>query len=458
MTDNDNVTGIRARGDASAAQDTWSAGEAIVQEACRAREEGRCEDALRHLLAAFARMDSTDRQRHIDGFMVMLEWRFLAEEYPPARAAMRDARDAQVARLLGGELTYGLARNEWLGPRSRLSLIAEMNEALRDPHSTSAVFSRLAALNPAQARRDAFVALPSVVEAGDFALAERFLPDPMAFLPHLNETARSWPLFPPPRTAPRLAGELANFARELRVRAATLRGLERGAEADVLLDAAMAGLANDELRDWVRRDIRWPGVIHRVLAEHHMEQQQEQEGTHYPHLGARLPPQQVLETERLILRPFTADDAEAWLPLISLIDIVRYTGDTPAGSVEEARESLCNRPLRDYTLYGFGRLAVIEKGSGRMVGFCGFKYVVELGEVDIGYRFLPECWGKGYATESAAALMQHRRRVHDIRRVVAIVHPDNPASCRVLEKLGLRFERLLEPDEGGVRFLLYASD
>lgn len=458
MTDNDNVTGILAKGDASAAQETWSAGEAIVQEASRAREEGRYDDALRHLLAAFARVNCTDRQRHIDGFMVMLEWRFLAEEYPPARAAMRDARDAQVQRLLGGELTYGLARNEWLGPRSRLSLIAEMNEALRDPHSTSAVFARLAAMNPMQARRDAFVALPAVVEAGDFVLAESFLPEPMGFLPHLNQTARSWPLFPPPGTAPRLAADLGNFARELRLRAAILRGLERGAEADALLDAALAGLANDELRDWVRRDLRWPGVIHRVLSERHMEQQNEQEEALNPRLGARLPPQQAFETGRLILRPFTPDDAEAWLPLISLPEIVRYTGDTPAGSVEEARELLCSRPLRDYALYGFGRLAVIEKDSGRLVGFCGFKYVVELGEVDIGYRFLPDCWGKGYATESAAALMQHRKRVHGIRRVVGTVHPDNPGSSRVLEKLGLRFERLLEPDDEGVCFLLYASD
>jgi len=118
---------------------------------------------------------------------------------------------------------------------------------------------------------------------------------------------------------------------------------------------------------------------------------------------------------------------------------------------------LCARPLRDYAQCGFGRLAVIEKASGRLVGFCGFKYVVELGEVDIGYRFLPDCWGKGYATESAAALMRDGPRAPQFGRVVGTVNPDNPASGRVLEKLGLRFERLLDPDEDGVRFLLYAT-
>jgi RimJ/RimL family protein N-acetyltransferase len=452
VTDKDNVSGIRSGGDASAAQGTWTAGEAIVQEAIRAREERRYEDALRHLLAAFARMLSSDKERHVDGFIVMLEWRFLAGEYAPARAAMREARDAQVHRLLAGEMIYGRARNEWLGPPSRFSLIADMNETLRDPASTSEVFARLDAVNPEQARRDAFVALPALAEAGEFALAERYLRDPMASLASLNETARDWPLFPPARTAPRLAADLSNFARNLRLHAAILRGLGRGSEADTLLDTAMAGLANDELRDWVRCDFQWPGVIHRALSDHRMEEDQAD-----PAFAAGPPAQQAIETDRLILRPFTLDDAEAWLPLISLPEVIRYTGDIPAASVDEARESIRTRPLRDYALYGFGRLAVVEKSSARLVGFCGFKYVIELGEVDIGYRFLPDCWGKGYATESASALMREARVAHRIRRVVGTVHPDNPGSARVLEKLGLRFERLLEPEEDGVRFLLYAT-
>lgn len=452
MTDNDNVSGIRAGGgDASAAQETWSEREALMLEASRAREEGRFEDALRHVLAAFARMLSVDKARHMDGFIVMLEWRFLADEYAPARAAMVDARDAQVHRLLAGELTYGLARNEWLGPPSRFSLIAKLNEILRDPQSTSALFARFDATMPAEARSNAFTALPAVVEAGDFALAERYMPDPLRDLPGLNESAESRPLFPVAGTAPRLAAELSNFSREVGLCAAILRGLGREPEADALVGAALAGLANDELRDWMRRDMRHPGVIHRAMADHQMEQDRAAN----PHTAPRMPAQQPIETERLILRPFVEEDAAAWLPLISLPEIIRYTGDTPAGSVEEARERLCSRPLRDYEVYGFGRLAVIEKASGRLVGFCGFKFVTELGETDIGYRFLPDCWGKGYATESAAALMRDGRRAHGIRRVVGTVHPDNPASGRVLEKLGLRFERLLEPDEQGTRFLLY---
>jgi RimJ/RimL family protein N-acetyltransferase len=165
----------------------------------------------------------------------------------------------------------------------------------------------------------------------------------------------------------------------------------------------------------------------------------------------------MTDTERLILRPFTLDDAAAWLPLISLPDIIRYTGDTPAQTVEEARELLRTKPLRDYAVHGYGRMAVIEKATGRLVGFSGLKYLEDLQEVDIGYRFLPDCWGKGYATESCIAVMAQGRSEHKIRRIVGMVHPENPASSRVLEKLGLRFERLLEPDDHGVRFRLYAS-
>jgi RimJ/RimL family protein N-acetyltransferase len=166
---------------------------------------------------------------------------------------------------------------------------------------------------------------------------------------------------------------------------------------------------------------------------------------------------QPIDTERLILRPFTLDDAEAWLPLISLPEIIRYTGDIPATSVDEARECLRTRPLRDYAVHGYGRMAVIEKSTRRLVGFSGLKYLEDLREVDIGYRFLPDCWGKGYATESASVLMEQGRREHGFRRIVGMAHPDNAASIHVLEKLGLGFERLLEPDTFGVPLRLYAT-
>ena len=164
-----------------------------------------------------------------------------------------------------------------------------------------------------------------------------------------------------------------------------------------------------------------------------------------------------METEHLILRPFTLDDAEAWLPLITLPEIIRYTGDTPVSTVDEAREILRTRPLRDYAVRGYGRMAVIEKSSARLVGFSGLKYLEDLGEVDVGYRFLPDCWGKGYATESARALMEQGVREHGVKRIVGMVHPENAASSRVLEKLGLVYERPLELEGHAVAYRLYAT-
>ena len=146
------------------------------------------------------------------------------------------------------------------------------------------------------------------------------------------------------------------------------------------------------------------------------------------------------ETERLLLRRFTLDDAEAYFPLVSLPEIIKFTSDASRKTIEEARQVLQDYPIRDYALHGFGRMACIEKQSGRLVGFCGLKYVDVFKEVDIGYRFLPECWGKGYATESAFAVMAHDLAAHGIKRVIGMVFPENVASAKVLVKLGLRFE------------------
>lgn len=164
-----------------------------------------------------------------------------------------------------------------------------------------------------------------------------------------------------------------------------------------------------------------------------------------------------MQTERLLLREFTLDDAEAYWPLVSLPEVLRHTGELPRTSLDEVHQTLLDRPIRDYSVHGYGRMACIEKGSGRLVGFSGLKYLEDLQEVDIGYRFLPDCWGKGYATESARALMQHGMLEHGITRVIGLVEPANVASVRVLTKLGLTFERRIRPDGCASELELYAT-
>jgi ribosomal-protein-alanine N-acetyltransferase len=165
----------------------------------------------------------------------------------------------------------------------------------------------------------------------------------------------------------------------------------------------------------------------------------------------------TIETPQLLLRPFTLDDASDYWPLARLPDVLRYTGEDARTSLEEVREVLLTRPLRDYAVHGYGRMACIEKSTGRLVGFSGLKYLEDLQETDIGYRFLPDSWGKGYATESAQALMAQGREQFDLTRIIGLVQPANGASSRVLEKLGLVYERSFDPDDGHGILKVYAT-
>jgi ribosomal-protein-alanine N-acetyltransferase len=166
----------------------------------------------------------------------------------------------------------------------------------------------------------------------------------------------------------------------------------------------------------------------------------------------------IIETQHLLLRPFTLDDTEAYWPLVNLPDVLRYTGETPKPSLDAVREIIRTRPLNDYKVHGYGRMACIEKSSGRLVGFSGLKFVDDLQETDVGYRFLPDCWGKGYATESGRVLMEQGRAEFGIRRIIGLVQPANGASARVLEKLGLVYERTFDPDDGHGLLKLYATE
>ena len=164
-----------------------------------------------------------------------------------------------------------------------------------------------------------------------------------------------------------------------------------------------------------------------------------------------------LNTARLELRPFTLRDAEAYWPLVSDPAILRYTGESPLRSLDSVRELLATHPLRDYAVYGYGRMACVERSSGRLVGFCGLKYLEDLRETDIGYRFLPDCWGKGYATESANIIMQVSVRRLGLDRVIGLVEPENMGSVRVLEKLGLKFESEIMLGDHPEKLRLYAG-
>ncbi|MDQ3804118.1 MAG: GNAT family N-acetyltransferase [Acidobacteriota bacterium] len=151
----------------------------------------------------------------------------------------------------------------------------------------------------------------------------------------------------------------------------------------------------------------------------------------------------VLETARLVLRRWTAEDAEALFEMCRDAEVMRYIGDGRAWvGVERAREWLA-RNLDAYAEHGFGGWAVVEKVGGRLVGSCGLNPPREgMSEVELGYLFARDCWGKGYATEAAGACLRHGFDELKLEEVVARVTPEHTPSRRVLEKLGFEFEGL----------------
>lgn len=151
-----------------------------------------------------------------------------------------------------------------------------------------------------------------------------------------------------------------------------------------------------------------------------------------------------LETERLTLRRFTLEDVPALYRLGTIPEIIRYAGNTPLASLDAARENLIKNPLRDYEVHGFGRLACVWKETGAVIGFSGVKHLDELDENELGYRFLPEFWGMGLATEAGRAVIDHARSVYQLQRLVSVIHPDNHASKNVVRKFGFKYERNVE--------------
>jgi hypothetical protein len=207
-------------------------------------------------------------------FLVMLEWAFLATEYPPARTALEEARDEQVGRLLAGDMTVGPDGDKHPAflHGSRFALIAEMNRILGDARSTYEVFVRLDAMRPDLARRHAFLALPAVVAACDFALADRYRGEPLAHLDALHATAAAYSLFPPPGQAPRLAAELTLLVNDVRIASAVLRGRGRATDALALRAHLLAGLPSGPVRGLAQRELDEEGTIMRELVAHQMAQ------------------------------------------------------------------------------------------------------------------------------------------------------------------------------------------
>ena len=152
----------------------------------------------------------------------------------------------------------------------------------------------------------------------------------------------------------------------------------------------------------------------------------------------------VLETDRLILREVTPDDAPFMFDLLNSRGFIEGIADRGVRTLEGAAAYIEERVLSQYRDHGFGMWAVIPKGEAQPVGLAGLVKRDVLPHVDVGYAFLERAWGRGYATEAAAAVLDHARKALGLDTVVAITSPDNLASQTVLKKIGLKFVEMLD--------------
>ena len=165
----------------------------------------------------------------------------------------------------------------------------------------------------------------------------------------------------------------------------------------------------------------------------------------------------VLETERLTLRRLSIDDAEFILQLLTDPAFFKYVGDKGVRTVPDARDYILSGPVASYEQFGFGLYAVELKPDGDPIGMCGLLKRESLPDVDIGFALLPRYRSQGYAYEATAAVLAYAREQLGLGRIVAITVPHNAGSIRILEKIGLRFERMVRLSEDAEELQLFAS-
>ena len=149
-----------------------------------------------------------------------------------------------------------------------------------------------------------------------------------------------------------------------------------------------------------------------------------------------------LQTERLLLRSFTIDDAEFILTLLNEPSFLRYIGDKKVRNLDDARQYILNGPVASYERHGFGLCLVELRKSHTPIGMCGLLKRDELPDPDIGFALLPDFWSKGFAFEASTAVLDDARERLKLERILAITSVDNHASIDLLQRLGFRFEGL----------------
>jgi RimJ/RimL family protein N-acetyltransferase len=166
----------------------------------------------------------------------------------------------------------------------------------------------------------------------------------------------------------------------------------------------------------------------------------------------------TLVTTRLTVRRMSIADAGFILTLLNEPSWLRFIGDRGVRTIDDAKNYIIQGPVAMYASLGFGLCTVELKDSGCPVGICGLMKRDYLDAADIGFAFLPAYWGKGYAYEAANAILNFAKADLGLKRILATTRPENIASQKLLEKLGLRFEGLMRHPDGDRDLRVYAID
>ena len=167
----------------------------------------------------------------------------------------------------------------------------------------------------------------------------------------------------------------------------------------------------------------------------------------------------IAETNRLIISKITLDDAAFFLELVNTPNFIKYIGDRNLKTVEDAKTYLKNGTLKSYEDFGFGFYKLLLKEeNNKAIGTCGLVKREQLDNVDIGFAMLPKYEGKGFGYESCIAVLKLAKEQFKLNKVLAITLPTNNNSIKLLEKIGLSYEKRVKPFEDDKELLLFAKN
>jgi ribosomal-protein-alanine N-acetyltransferase len=146
----------------------------------------------------------------------------------------------------------------------------------------------------------------------------------------------------------------------------------------------------------------------------------------------------TIETSRLVLRPWAIEDGKALWQILGEEGVLRYFPDVSAPSLDRV-ERFVGRQIQHWQDHGYGWWAVELRAKPGLIGWNGLQYLPETKEIELGYLLRSDCWGRGLAAEGGREGLRYGFEILGLERIIAVVHPDNRASQRVTEKLGMTF-------------------